>query len=437
VRVRTIADVAGIAAAFACVLLVATVHRWFPLLEAAGLRREAQTSNSRSLRAWEERNKHQRYELPVAVKIGETVVIASSFQYCWFPTIHRFRSGEILATVRRGPDARDPESEFSAYTLSKNGGHTWTRLYPLGSGANVDAAYTQTPENDLWVLGGGYDSADSVPTEQRTRFRVPLSKFSYRGLEFNQTRNALLELAHPAATEPAKVIGPTREDSRMLGRDLPLVNPWGEIVDGKNGEWLTTVYYKTGLDPQSTRLVLVRSTDGGMTWNEISIIARVPDDAARWSWMGDEGPNEAGMVRLRDGSLFVVFRTGGYLGCTRSLDDGATWIQPQPMPFQGVAPRLRLLSNGMLALSFGRPGPVLVAFSRDGKGYGWSTPVEIFRGMGTRYTDFVEVAPGNLLLVYDSIPYGWNAIPRADRMAKNTVCGTFIQVIQDKGRLSL
>jgi hypothetical protein len=208
---------------------------------------------------------------------------------------------------------------------------------------------------------------------------------------------------------------------------LPLVNPWGAIITDTSGAWLTTVYYKTQPDPRSTRLVLVRSIDQGMTWKEISMIAGVEDTASAWHWMGKEGPNEAALVRLADGSLFVVFRTGGYLGYTRSFDDGATWTQAQPLPFKGVAPRLRLLSNGLLALSFGRPGPVVITFSPDGKGSNWSKPTEIFRGMSTRYTDFVEISPGNLFIVYDSIPYGWNAIPNADKSARNTVYGTFIE----------
>jgi hypothetical protein len=103
------------------------------------------------------------------------------------------------------------------------------------------------------------------------------------------------------------------------------------------------------------------------------------------------------------------------------------------MPFKGVAPRLRLLSNGWLALSFGRPGPGVRTFSGDGTGPHWSKPVEIFRGMSTRYTDFVEVTVGKLFLVYDRIPYGRNAVPTADKSGKNAVYGTFIDIPKTNG----
>ncbi|MBV8829474.1 MAG: exo-alpha-sialidase [Acidobacteriaceae bacterium] len=405
---------------------MATASRWYPKLEAARLHRAAESHNARDLNFWNADVNNLRCTSELRTEIGETVEIASSFGYCWFPTIHRFRSGALLTTVRISPDDRNPAGECSAYTISKDGGRSWTRLYSLGAGGNVDAAYTQSPEEELWVLGSGYDSADPVPGTGSRQFVTSLSRFSAEGMHFEQQRS-LLQLTRPAKTESAKVTGRTREDTRLLGRELPMVNPWGEIIQAKNGCWLSTLYYNLTSDARSTRLVLMRSTDQGITWKEISVIAAVEEGSAS-SWTGDEGPNEAGMVRLANGSLFVVFRTGQYLGYTRSLDDGLSWTKPQPTPFKGVAPRLRLLSNGMLALSFGRPGPVVLTVSSDGKGFSWSKPVEIFRGMSTRYTDFVEIAPGKLLMVYDSIPYGWNAIPKAERSLKNKVYGKFIEI---------
>jgi hypothetical protein len=82
----------------------------------------------------------------------------------------------------------------------------------------------------------------------------------------------------------------------------------------------------------------------------------------------------------------------------------------------------------MLALTTGRPGPVVVVFSIDGSGEKWSQPTEIFAKSSTHYTDFIEVEPGKLLVVYDSVPYGWHAIPYSDREAKNIIYGTFVYV---------
>ena len=57
----------------------------------------------------------------IIVRVGQTVEITASYNYCWYPTVHRFSTGEILTTMRMSPDEANPEGEFSAYCLSKDG----------------------------------------------------------------------------------------------------------------------------------------------------------------------------------------------------------------------------------------------------------------------------------------------------------------------------
>ena len=97
----------------------------------------------------------------------------------------------------------------------------------------------------------------------------------------------------------------------------------------------------------------------------------------------------------------VAMTTWGRLG---PLDDGKTWSPPVSSGFKGVAPHLRLLSNGLLALTTGRPGPVTIMFSTD-EGKKWVGITPIFTGKSTRYSDLIELEPGKLLVVYDSVPY--------------------------------
>jgi hypothetical protein len=80
----------------------------------------------------------------------------------------------------------------------------------------------------------------------------------------------------------------------------------------------------------------------------------------------------------------------------------------------------------MLALVTGRPGPVALRYNPDGNGEHWSQPIIIFTGKSTHYADFTEVAPGRLLIVYDSTPYGWQEIPFPERDTKNRILGTFV-----------
>jgi hypothetical protein len=113
---------------------------------------------------------------------------------------------------------------------------------------------------------------------------------------------------------------------------------------------------------------------------------------------------------------------------TWSADDGKTWAAPVSTGVKGVDPQVRLLSSGVLACTYGRPGPVSIMLSLDGTGRTWSHHTPIFKEMSTRYTGFLEVAPHRLLVVYDHVPYGWKPIPVSDNNSRNEIYGTFIDV---------
>jgi hypothetical protein len=247
-------------------------------------------------------------------------------------------------------------------------------------------------------------------------------------MEVHQIRDAGIHLSEPAQSVPVTLYGTKAKDASQL-RVVPEAQPWGAIVDGPDGEWLTTLYYITERDPRQRRLVLIRSTDHGQSWDECGTIAAVQPNEKPCPWMGDEGPNEAGLVRLSKTHLFCIFRTagGGYLGEAWSLDDGRTWTRPVSSGFKGVAPHLRLMRDGLLACTFGRPGPVTLMFSSD-EGKKWTNITPLFNGMSTRYTDLIEVEAGKLLVVYDSVPYGWDPIPSSDKSSKNAIYGTFVEV---------
>lgn len=373
------------------------------------------------------------------VRVGKRVEITASYNYCWYPTVHRFSTGEIFATMRMSPDEANPEGEFSAYCLSKDGGQTWSRRYAMGAGANVDAAYSQMPLEDgaIWVLGAGYVSLEPYPPGQKTNFHVALTKFSQNGMEIHQIRDARIHLSEPAQFAPVELYATKAKDASELDT-VPVAQPWGAIIGGPGGEWLSTLYYPTERDQRYRRLVLIRSIDQGRTWDEYGIIAAVPPNEKPWPWMGKEGPNEAGLVRLSENSLYCIFRTGNgeYLGEAWSLDDGKTWTPPASSGFKGVAPHLRLMSNGLLVCTFGRPGPVTIMFSAD-EGKKWVGITPIFNEMSTRYTDVIEVEAAKLLVVYDSIPDGGN--PPSSRklskharssrkLSKHAIYGTFVEV---------
>ena len=360
------------------------------------------------------------------VVVGDTVEITTSRRYCWFPTVHKFASGEIMATMRMSPDEINPEGNFSAYCISKDGGKTWGPRYTMGAGANVDGAYSDArPDGTIWQLYGWVDSLDSGPTD---RLRMTLTKFSRGGMEFTQSRDVPLRTAQPVHIARTDLFDRRIQDGHLSTQ--PIYMPWGPIIDALNGDLLAPVYYTAEADQRYYHLSLIRSSDGGKSWSEFSTIADVKPGEPGWPNLGKEGPCETGLVRLADNRLYAIYRTGGngFIGNSWSNDDGKTWTTPVSIPYKGVALRVRRLSNGVLACTTGRPGPVVVMFSVDGTGEKWTHITPIFNGQSTHYTDLIEVEPGKLLVVYDSVPYNWEPIPASDEESRNIIFGTFVTV---------
>lgn len=367
----------------------------------------------------------------IEVEIGKTVEITSSHRFCWFPTIHRFSTGEIMVAMRMSADEGNPEGDFSAYCISKDSGMTWSRRYTMGSGANVDAAWSSEPEEDgtIWHL---YGFLEPYPPAQNQDFYLTLTKFSRGGLEFQQWRDVPLHFLEPILTSPTDTYDRHMSDGHL--KKFPAASPWGTIVHGLNGDLLAVVECNTAKHPKYGRDVLICSHDEGRTWQQRSVVAAVEPENKPWPWMGQEGATEAALVRVADGRLLAVFRTGGNMGETWSSDNGKTWTPPIAAPFKGVAPRVKRLSNGILALTTGRPDPVEVRFSVDGNGKEWTHATTIAKnslqegGWSTDYSDFIEVEPGKLLVVYDKYPDRWPEDPSGSIKSKSAIYGTLVDV---------
>jgi hypothetical protein len=317
----------------------------------------------------------------------------------------------------------------------------------MGQGANQDGAWSEVPDEDdqFWQFG-------SYPEPQRKgdllHYYATMTKFGRAGRYSSEDRDVTISLREAPRIGSSWLweyydadgaqVPDTAYKTQFHGR------PWGNIIRDGSGAYLCTAYFTTELDAQREdreraqaedprhspgfdRTVLLRSTDGGKNWTEHGVIAAVPPDV-RPSWTGREGYNEGSLALLPDGRLYAVYRTTGgkegMIGNGWSSDGGKTWTSPAPTGFQGVAPRVHRLSNGMLMLVTGRPGPVVLRFNPDGRGQQWTSGVTIYSEMSTRYCDVVELEPGKLLVVYDH--YGWYEIPFPDRDARNIIYGTFV-----------
>jgi hypothetical protein len=130
---------------------------------------------------------------------------------------------------------------------------------------------------------------------------------------------------------------------------------------------------------------LMQSEDGGHTWTHFSTI----------------GPGgEPTVARLSETEMTAVLRTSGAFEQRWSGDGGRTWGPPVTLEEGSVDADLTMMSHGVLACSYGRPGSNLM-FSING-GKDWIHHRVITAESGFNYTSVQEVRPGRLLYVHDA-----------------------------------
>jgi len=210
------------------------------------------------------------------------------------------------------------------------------------------------------------------------------------------------------------------------------------IFELEDGSYLAAMYGKfaqdtaiisersEGVGDQKTRAFVVRSTDQGRTWRFLANVA-VPDPKGKDD---TEGFDEWHFIRLADGRLLGIIRTGHYtpMVAVWSSDSGRTWTKPKTLPDlgpAGVDPYLLRLSDGRLALAYGDivqptepkeewwkkyrdrtlrrpwngdPRNCKLAINQDGTGTTWESVVVGDFGKRTGYATVFEIEPN--VLVY-------------------------------------
>jgi len=176
---------------------------------------------------------------------------------------------------------------------------------------------------------------------------------------------------------------------------LTLASPYGRIITLADGTLLMAVYGPPrqlieGINYLST---VMRSTDGGATWGDESIVAT--------------GYNETSFAQLPDGRLVAATRSAtGHVAILHSTDLGRTWSTPVQVTRDGEHPAdLTLLQSGRLLLTFGRrirPMGCGLLLSDDG-GQTWHTDREVLlagdgiEGGDLGYPSTVQLADGHLV----------------------------------------
>jgi hypothetical protein len=164
-----------------------------------------------------------------------------------------------------------------------------------------------------------------------------------------------------------------------------------------------------------SRTYVCESLDGGHIWRYLATVG--------YGEIGSEGYNEGALEKLPSGELVAVLRTGNMTDTTcqdnpvmasRSGDGGRTWKKPWRTGVNGAYPDVARLSDGLLALSTGRPG-AYVLFSSD-NGDTWHDLTLVDAADHSGYTALIETRPGEILVAF-SEGYLRPGIENAVRMA--------------------
>jgi sialidase-1 len=190
--------------------------------------------------------------------------------------------------------------------------------------------------------------------------------------------------------------------STHVGKMGAIDMPDGSLLAPFDG-WTAADARQMGPDrSMGSRFFVARSSDGGRTWGQPSTVAQDIDGRVDF-W-------EPAMIRLPDGKLLAVVRTGGadgYFYQAFSTDDGWTWEGVRRTPIWGQPAQLLRLRSGRILCSYGyrqEPFGVRAVFSED-EGETWDMDNEIViredglhRDLG--YPASVQLQDDRILTVY-------------------------------------
>ncbi len=281
------------------------------------------------------------------------------------PYVYNLGEGRLLMSVAQGADAL---YEPYGVMLSQDEGRTWT---PIKEWDQTDLApLPMLRLKNGEVLGMSrwtWPQADETLFGNTVRWSSDLSK--------STNLQSVLRVM-PGYFSPKVPLTVER-------------HVWEEA----DGSLRMAAYSKTGPStPEGLRVGrrfshLLRSRDGGKTWNPDALI----------------GPGgEPAVVKTGGANMTALLRVGPFKPFHQvfSKDQGQTWSDPVLIEEGSVCADLVMMSNGLLACSYGRPANSLM-FSAD-EGHTWNSHHVVTARTGFNYSGIVEVRPGRLLYVHDA-----------------------------------
>jgi photosystem II stability/assembly factor-like uncharacterized protein len=314
-----------------------------------------------------------------------------------FPYMKRRADGSLIVDATVGQTQSG--LQFGIRSFSGDNGATWVTL-TSGGGTSPNSSIILPPGQTSFGVNYAMSSSTGLTSWTNTRYRSTDGAYTWT------PDTAFFDTGSIAYTS--------------------VYNNLTDIV--RSGSTLLTTAYGTRAAVPGSEAILLASTDNGQHWTRRATIATQngsPD-------MGSEGPSESSLIKLNDGRLLSVFRTGQpfpsnnvslvspSLFVASSVDDGLTWTTPKSLGVAGVFPLLRKLDDGTVALTFGRYG-AKVMFA-DATGKRWTAPTVLYNGPTSGHTELRPTNDGKFAFVHDQSSFynpSYNASPPAGYVYNN------------------
>ena len=304
---------------------------------------------------------------PVKLTISEPWQIPREDVKQTRPYLYDMGKGLLLTSVAQGPDAF-----YEPYGLLKS----------------TDAGKT-------WVPIPGLDKIDTTP--------LPCLR---------RPDGSILGISRWTRTQPdGRVVGKTvrlnANATSFTMTDNEIILPKQYTNESKGDQIICERHIWNDDDGGITMVVWsrksVKRADGRNNTERWSHLLRSTDEGKTWNYFATVGPGgEPAVVRLSATEQTSVIRgdRNSLMKQMFSHDSGKTWSKPVDLEVGKVLPDLVLMSNGVLACSYGRPASCLM-FSLDG-GKTWPSHHVISDKTGFNYTSIREISPGRLLYLHDA-----------------------------------